>query len=114
MKRNYPKMHSDDLAARLEHPSIAAYFTGNGHRIASFRTLLDLLNIPLPMWAARGISGIGSARRDAVAAYQADSPLPRPLVLPDRKPNATSERVQAAKATNQRRLTGLYDQTFPQ
>ena len=40
-------MHSDDGAARLEHPSIAAYFTGNGRRIASFRTLLDILNIPL-------------------------------------------------------------------
>ena len=106
-------MNPDDLAARLEHPNIAAYFTGNGHRIASFRTLLDILNIPLPQWAARGISGVGSARQDAVAAYQADNLQPRPLVLPDRKTNATPERLQAAKATNQRRLTGLYDQTFP-
>ena len=114
MKRNYPKMNSDDLAAKLEHPSIATYFTGNGHRIASFRTLLDMLNIPLPTWAARGISGIGPARRDAVAAYQADNPQPRPLVLADRKTNATPERIQAAKATKQRRLSGLYDQTFPQ
>ena len=107
-------MNSVDLAAKLEHPSIAAYFTGNGHRIASFRTLLDILNIPLPHWAARGISGIGSARRDAVSAYQADNPQPRPLVLPERKPAASPERVRAVKATNQRRLTGLYNQTFPQ
>ena len=107
-------MNSDDLAAKLEHPSIAAYFTGNGHRIASFRTLLDMLNIPLPHWATRGISGIGSARREAVTAYQADNPQPRPMVLPDRKTAATPERVQAAKATNERRLTRLYDQTFPQ
>ena len=107
-------MNPADLAAKLEHPSIAAYFTGNGHRIASFRTLLDILNIPLPQWAARGISGIGSARRDAVSAFTADNPQPRPMVLPDRKPNATPERVQAAKATTQRRLSGLFDQTFPQ
>ena len=107
-------MNSDELAAKLEHPSIAAYFTGNGHRIASFRTLLDMLNIPLPHWAARGISGIGSARREAVSAYQADNPQPRPMVLPERKTNATPEQAQAAKAKNQRRLSGLYDQTFSQ
>lgn len=107
-------MHSDDLAAKLEHPSIAAYFTGNGHRIASFRTLLDILKIPLPQWAARGISGTGAARRDAVAAYHADNPQPLPMVLHERKPNATPERVQVAKASNERRLSGLYDQTFSQ
>lgn len=107
-------MDQNELAARLEHPSISAYFKGNGHRMAAIRALLDLMNMPYPAWAARGISGVSSAKRNAVVAFIADNPQPRPLVLPDRKTDATPERVQAAKATNQRRLSGLYNQTFPQ
>ena len=107
-------MDPNEISRRLIHPGVATYFSGNGHRIAAFRALLDLLSIPHPDWAARGISGAGFARRATMTAYQADNPQPRPMVLPDRKPNATPERVQAAKATNERRLTRLYDQTFPQ
>lgn len=107
-------MDTNELAARLEHPSISAYFTGNGHRMAAIRALLDLMNMPYPAWAARGISGVSSAKRNAVVAFIADNPQPRTMVLPDRKTNASPERIEAVKVTNQRRLTGLYDQTFSQ
>lgn len=107
-------MDTIELAARLEHPSISAYFTGNGHRMAAIRALLDLMNMPYPAWAARGISGVSSAKRDAVVAFIADNPQPRPMVLTERKPTATPEQVRIAKASNERRLSGLYDQTFSQ
>ena len=108
-------MDLNEVSKRLSSDNAVAYFTGNGHRIATFRALLDLLSIPHPYWAVRSISGTGSARRKTMLAYQADYPEPRQTTLPPRKANATPEKVQIAKAASQARLNpSLFSQTFPQ
>lgn len=62
------------VAGLLNLPEVIDYFSPNGHRMAAFRATLDLLNIPLPDWAVRGISGRAAARRNTIAAYRADNP----------------------------------------
>jgi hypothetical protein len=61
------------VAGLLNLPEVIDYFSPNGHRMAAFRATLDLLNIPLPDWAIRGISGRAAARRNTIAAYRADN-----------------------------------------
>ena len=61
------------VAGILNLPGVVDYFSPNAHRMAAFRATLDLLNIPLPDWAIRGISGRAAARRDTIAAYRADN-----------------------------------------
>jgi hypothetical protein len=49
------------------------YFTKNDHRMAAFRGALEMLGIPLPLWAERRPSG----RKPSVSvalAYRADNP----------------------------------------
>ncbi|WP_109354609.1 hypothetical protein [Sphingorhabdus sp. EL138] len=104
-----------EITKRLSHPGVAEYYTGNGHRIAAFRALLDLLSIPHPAWAARGMSGSGATRRNTMTAYHADNPQPRLTTLPARKDNAPPERVLAAKAATEARCNpSLFNQTFSQ
>ena len=62
------------VAGLLNLPEVIDYFSPNGHRMAAFRATLDLLNIPLPDWAVRGISGRAAARRNTIAAYREDNP----------------------------------------
>ncbi len=108
-------MDLNEISERLSNTDVANYFTGNGHRIAAFRALLDLLSIPHPEWAARSISGTGSTQRKAMLAYRADNPQPRRTTVPARKDNATSEEVQAAKAATEARCNpNLFNQTFSQ
>jgi hypothetical protein len=62
------------VAGLLNLPEVIDYFSPNGHRMAAFRATLDLLNIPLPDWAVRGISGRAAARRNTIAAFRQDNP----------------------------------------
>jgi hypothetical protein len=58
----------------LSNPGVVEYFTGNAHRMAACRALLDLLSIPLPNWAKRDISGRAAARRNIIAAFREEHP----------------------------------------
>ncbi|GGA50643.1 hypothetical protein GCM10011395_21290 [Sphingomonas psychrolutea] len=51
------------------------------------RATLEMLNIPIPDYAHRGYSGPTPAKV-TIAAFNADNPALRSMVLPDRKPNA--------------------------
>lgn len=98
----------------LNSPEAEAYFQRADRRVMiGLRATCEILGVPTPIYAERGKPGVTPAKM-VTQAYQADNPQLRPLVLPERKPAASPERVQAVKATNQRRLTGLYNQTFPQ
>lgn len=98
----------------LNSPEAEAYFQRADRRVMiGLRATCELLGVQTPIYAERGKPGVTPAKM-VTQAYQADNPRPRPMVLADRKTAATPERVQAAKATNQRRLSGLFDQTFPQ
>ena len=109
------QLDTPELSQRLNRPEVAAYFAGNGHRIAAFRALLDLLSIQHPEWAVRGISGAGSTRRNIMTAYQTDHPKPRLLTVPTRRENATPDRVQMAKTGSKVRCNpDLFNQTFSQ
>ena len=102
---------NDDI---LTSPEAEAYFQRADRRIMiGLRATCEMLGIPTPIYAERGKPGVTPAKT-VMKAYQADNPTPRTTTLAPRKPNATPERVQAAKAMNQRRITGLFDQTFPQ
>jgi len=59
---------------RLDHPSVADYFTRNPHRMAAVRAMLDLLSIPFPIWAERDISGRAAANRNMLATFRTDNP----------------------------------------
>ena len=58
----------------LSDPSVEDYLTGNGHRIAATRFLLEALHIPLPNWAERGVSGRRAATKAALARFRQDNP----------------------------------------
>ncbi len=98
----------------LNSPEAEAYFQRADRRVMiGLRATCELLGVQTPIYAERGKPGVTPAKM-VTRAYQADNPQPRPLVLPERKTNASPERVQVAKATNERHLTGLFDQTFSQ
>jgi hypothetical protein len=68
------------VADRLTDHAVEDYLTGNGHRIAATRFILEALHIPLPRWAERGVSGRRAATRDALERFRQDNPddnLPR-------------------------------------
>ena len=97
----------------LNSPEAEAYFQRADRRVMiGLRATCEILGVPTPPYAERGKPGVTPAKM-VMTAYQADNPQPRPMVLPERKPAASPARVQAVKATNQRRITGLFDQTFP-
>lgn len=62
------------VADRLSDPSVETYLTGNGHRIAAARFLLEALQLPLPQWAERGISGRRAETKAAIARFRQDTP----------------------------------------
>ena len=62
------------IADRLNHPAVETYLTGNAHRIATTRVLLDLLDIPAPEWAHRNPSGRAAITKAAVARFKPDHP----------------------------------------
>jgi hypothetical protein len=59
---------------RLNHPDVAKYYLGNGHRIAAFRSLLGLLDLPLPDWALRMPSGAAANRVTTMNTYKDETP----------------------------------------
>lgn len=59
---------------RMNTPEIAHYYSRNAHRIAAFRSTLDLLSIPLPAWAERGVSGRTADHKAVLSSYRADNP----------------------------------------
>lgn len=65
---------SAGLHAMRHNPEIADYFTGNSNRMASFRAMLDLLQIPYPEWAVRTLQGRAARHRAMVADFRRDYP----------------------------------------
>lgn len=81
----------DDRAAlmaaadRLADPRVEEYFTGNGHRLAAARAMLDLFDLPPPGWAQRSPSGRAAVTKAAMARFRDDHPqerLPRGYTPP--------------------------------
>ncbi|MBX7488846.1 hypothetical protein K3177_10005 [Qipengyuania sp. GH25] len=75
------------LKARLSDSAVEEYLTGNGHRIAATRFLLEALQLPLPQWAERGASGRRAAQAAALDRFKQDYPdenLTRDYVRRDR------------------------------
>ncbi|WP_226660579.1 hypothetical protein [Alteriqipengyuania lutimaris] len=73
------------ISDRLSDPRVRAFFTQNRHKQAATRALLELLNIPLPDWAERNLSGRAGATQAAMMRFRADNPdedLPRGYVPP--------------------------------
>lgn len=62
------------INALHNNPDVAEYLTGNGHRIATCRAMLDLLCIPYPAWAKRGLSGRAGHRKAIMKACNQDNP----------------------------------------
>lgn len=65
---------SAGIHALQNNPAIASYFQGNGNRIAACRAMLDLLGIPYPDWAKRGLSGRAAHRKQMLADCRRDNP----------------------------------------
>jgi hypothetical protein len=85
----------DDI---LNSDAAADYFTRADYRVMmGFRATLELLNLPVPVYAIRKKPGRTPAR-DVAAAYAADHPTPRPMTLAPRKPNASPERIASLVA----------------
>lgn len=83
--------------------------------MACFRGAMELLGIPLPLWAERKPSG----RKPSVAvalAYEADNPTPKigGGKLRPRKPNASPERIAQLKARGSAPDQSLFNHLFPQ
>lgn len=73
------------ISDRLSDPRLADYFAGNAHRIATFRALVEVLDLPLPDWAERGVGGRTNATKEALNRFRQDYPdeaLPRGYVPP--------------------------------
>jgi len=73
------------LSDRLNHPEVAAYFDGNGHRRATVRAIFDIMGAAPPTWLERSPSGRASVTKAAMDRFRADNPqerLPRGYVPP--------------------------------
>jgi hypothetical protein len=65
---------SAGFQALRENPALADYFQGNSNRMAACRAMLDLLGIPYPEWAKRGLSGRAAHRKQMLADCRRDNP----------------------------------------
>jgi hypothetical protein len=90
---------------KLHNEHVAEYFTRADSRITSgFRQALELFEIPLPEYAKRKPPGPRPCR-GLVAALAGDYPAERPnMTTYTRKPNASPERVAAARQRSRNRL----------
>lgn len=70
---NPPRLYAG-INALQNNPDLAEYFTGNSNRMAAFRAMLDLLCIPYPAWAKRGLSGRAGHRKAVMKACNQDNP----------------------------------------
>jgi hypothetical protein len=86
----------------LNSPQAAEYFTRADRRVMiGLRACLEMLGLPVPDYAKRRMPGATPAKA-MLAAYHADNPQPRPIVIAGRKANASPERIadlQALRAT---------------
>lgn len=72
----------------IESQQAQDYFNKADRRVMiGLRATLEMLNIPIPSYAHRGYSGPTPAKA-TLAAFNADNPALRSMLLPDRKPNA--------------------------
>lgn len=99
--------------ALISSPQAERYFLGADRRVMiGLRATMEMLNLPVPEYAKRRKPGATPAKA-ALAAYNADNPAPKFLAVPERKPNATPERIATVEAT---RLSSpgpnLFDQVF--
>ena len=82
----------------VESPQAQAYFTKADRRVMiGLRATLEMLHLPVPSYAHRGYSGKSPAKI-ALALYNADHPSVPSTILPERKPNATPERIATLEA----------------
>lgn len=65
---------SAGFQALQTNPNLAYYFQGNSNRMAACRAMLDLLGIPYPDWAKRGLSGRAAHRKQMLADCRRDNP----------------------------------------
>lgn len=65
---------SAGFQALQSNPNLAYYFQGNSNRMAACRAMLDLLGIPYPDWAKRGLSGRAAHRKQMLADCRRDNP----------------------------------------
>jgi hypothetical protein len=65
---------SAGFQALRDNPALADYFQGNTNRMAACRAMLDLLGIPYPDWAKRGLSGRAAHRKQMLADCRRDNP----------------------------------------
>lgn len=66
------------VAAIQHSPAVIEYFQTNSNRMAAFRYMVDLLEIPHPAWALRKLSGRAAQHKEAVSRFRADNPHARP------------------------------------
>lgn len=101
----------------INSPQAQAYFTRADRRVMiGLRAALEMLRLPVPEYALRRKSGPTPAKA-TLAAYEADNPSPRSTVLPERKPNASPDRVAAVLALRASGLgavgSSVFNQVFP-
>lgn len=65
------------IGDRLADPRVEQFFTGNRHKQAATRGLLELLGVPLPDWAQRSLSGRAATAKAAVDRFRDDYPHER-------------------------------------
>lgn len=91
-----------------------AYFIRADRRVMiGLRAALELLGLPTPEYARRRKTGPTPAKA-AMAAYHADNPQRRPMVLAARRPNAPADLVASSRAARSERLGSLPDNLFGQ
>ena len=106
---------TDDV---LNSDACADYFTrSDGRLIVGLRAALEILGIPLPVYAIRRKPGRTPAK-DMLDAHAADSPTPRPMTLAPVRYARTPADVamrQIAKAHREGvpAPANLFDQAFP-
>ncbi len=85
-----------------------AYFSRADPRItAGLRVALEMLGIPVPLYAVRRKPGRTPAG-DVLKAFTADNPQPRPMVLAPRKPNYVPPISLSPEGSG----LGLFNETF--
>lgn len=70
------------ITQRLTDPQVQQFFTGNRHKQAATRALLEVLGVPLPSWMQRSPSGRAAQHRAAVDRFLADNPQGPATVAP--------------------------------
>ena len=95
---------TDDV---LNSEAAHGYFTRADRRVMiGLRATLEMLGLPVPIYAVRRVPGPSPARA-VVAAYNADHGWKHRAALAERKPDATPERIAELRGAS------TYSPTFP-